>query len=164
MAEKHAQWAIVGGNSLTLGDKVTAVRTTLDLNEVFPGFDSLPEYERVLLVYGVKQRTQDHNSTIKGQPKVTAMIPDLTVEVLQALTFKGEGKRSGITSLERTQKDLAEGMEKNLKEKEQEMLRTLMVKAGMGKYLKVKDPTEPKELLRDKVKVEAHKVMEGLQK
>ena len=138
MAEKNSKWTF-GGNTLSLGDKTQAVRTSLNLTEAFPGFDQMPEYQRFALVYGTKQMIGDNASAIPGAKKVDFMIADLTVEWLQKKTFAGDGRKGGITFLAKTQNNLAEGMEKNLKEKEQEMLRTLMIKAGMGNLLKVKE-------------------------
>ena len=130
MAEKHSKWTF-SGNTLSLGDKTTAVRASLNMTDVWEGFDGLKEWQKFIIVYGAKQNLQDEYSSIKGSAKVDSMVGDLNPAFFQALTFTRSGGKGGISYKAK----LEEGM-KGMKEKEQEMLKALLIKAGMGGMLK----------------------------
>ena len=130
MAEKHSKWT-VSGNTLSLGDKTTAVRASLNMTEVWDGFDGLKEWQKFLIVYGAKQNLQDEYASIQGAAKVDAMVADLNPAFFQALTFTRSGGKGGISYKAK----LEEGM-KSMKDKDVELLKTLLVKAGMGGLLK----------------------------
>ena len=130
MAEKHSKWTF-SGNTLSLGDKTTAVRASLNMTEVWDGFDGLKEWQKFLIVYGAKQNLQDEHASIQGAAKVDSMVTDLTPAFFQALTFTRSGGKGGISYKAK----LEEGM-KTMKDKDVELLKTLLVKAGMGGLLK----------------------------
>ena len=130
MAEKHSKWTF-SGNTLSLGDKTTTVRASLNMTEVWDGFDGLKEWQKFLIVYGSKQNLQDEYASTKGGAKVDEMVKDLTPAFFQALTFTRSGGKGGISYKAK----LEEGM-KTMKDKDVELLKTLLVKAGMGGLLK----------------------------
>ena len=130
MAEKHSKWTF-SGNTLSLGDKTTLIRGSLNFADVWPGFDGLEEWQKFIIVYGSKQNLQDEYASTQGAAKVTEMLKDLTPAFFKTLTFTRSGGKGGISYKAKLQEGMA-----GMKEKEAEQLRALLIKAGMGGMLK----------------------------
>jgi hypothetical protein len=130
MAKKFAKW-VFSGNSLSVGLKDKPVAGTLNMTEVWPGFDGLKEWQRFLIVYGIKQNVQDEDSATQGADKIPAMAGNLNKTYLEGLTFTRSGGKGGISYKAKLQEGMA-----TLKEKEANQLRDLLIKAGMGGMLK----------------------------
>ncbi len=110
--ERVASWSMAG-TVLAISNvknKNAGPVGKVDLEECFPGFASLPEYERFLLAYGTKQWISDDSSGISGIAKLEAIVKDLTPENIKTASF-ARAKGSGISyksQMEAAQKEAEE--------------------------------------------------------
>ena len=108
--KRIAKWNLDAEGNLSLVNAQTKVEVkNINLNNVWPDFNSRPEFERFYLVYGIKQERSDAWAGTAGIEKLNGIASDLTVEGIKGQTF-ARAKGSGISYKEQAEKAAAEAI------------------------------------------------------